>query len=75
MKRRESVSLDRTNGISAAHDPATFFPLSGDLIEGASAVNASNEKGAASFKEGSTGGLEVLFLSLDFDPCPIDRQQ
>lgn len=67
MKRRESVSLDYINGnsatligISTAHDPATFFPPSGDLIEGAVAVNASNEKGAILFREGSTGGFEVL---------------
>ncbi|ULJ82016.1 hypothetical protein MF410_32050 (plasmid) [Rhizobium sp. C104] len=51
MKRRESVSLDYINGnpatlidISTSHDPATFFPPSGDRISGATNVNAANEK-------------------------------
>jgi ketosteroid isomerase-like protein len=67
LKRRESVSLDYVNGnpstlidISASHDPATFFSPSGDLISGAADVNAANEKGAASFREGSTGHFEIL---------------
>ena len=67
MKRRESVSLDYINGssetlidISTSHDPATFFPPSGERIVGAQAVNEANRKGAASFKEGSTGEFEVL---------------
>ncbi|NKL63902.1 DUF4440 domain-containing protein [Rhizobium leguminosarum bv. viciae] len=67
MKRRESVSLDYINGnpatlidISTSHDPATFFPPSGDRISGATNVNAANEKGASSFKEGSSGHFEVI---------------
>jgi ketosteroid isomerase-like protein len=67
LTRRESASLDDINGspatlveISTPHDPATFFSPSGDLISGAAKVNAANEKGAVSFKEGSTGHLEIL---------------
>lgn len=67
MKRREAVSTDYINGkadgllaLSATHDPATFFPPGGDQIQGASRVNAANEKGAHSFGEGSTGHFEIL---------------
>lgn len=67
LKRREAISTDYINGradgllaLSTTHDPATFFPPSGDRIQGASRVNAANEKGAHAFAEGSTGNFEIL---------------
>ena len=74
MKRREAISTDYINGradgllaLSATHDPATFFPPSGDRIQGASQVNAANEKGAHTFVEGSTGYFEILHSSSSGD--------
>jgi hypothetical protein len=70
MKRREAVSTDYINGradgllrLSTTHDPATFFPPSGDRIHGASRVNAANKKGAHAFGERSTGHFEILHSS------------
>lgn len=74
MRRREAVSTDYINGkpdgllaLSATHDPATFFPPSGDRIQGASRVNTANEKGAHTFGEGSTGHFEILNSSSSGD--------
>ncbi len=74
LKRRESVSLDYINGspttliaISTSNDPATFFPPSGDRISGGAQVNVANDKGAPSFKDGSTGRFEVLHSSESAD--------
>jgi NAD(P)H-dependent FMN reductase/ketosteroid isomerase-like protein len=65
--RREAVSLDYIHGkpepllsISTVSDPATFFPPSGQRVQGAAQVNASNEKGAKAFAPGSTGHFEVM---------------
>ena len=67
LKRRESISSDYINGnsdllaeISTQEDPATFFPPSGKVVSGASAVNTANAEGANMFKAGSTGHFEVL---------------
>lgn len=65
--RREKVSLEYINGnaepllsLSTTDDPATFFPPSGDRVQGAAHVNASNEKGATAFGNGSTGKFEIM---------------
>jgi NAD(P)H-dependent FMN reductase/ketosteroid isomerase-like protein len=67
LARREAISGEYINGksrplldISTASDPATFFPPSGDRVQGAAQVNAANEHGAKSFAEGSTGRFEVM---------------
>lgn len=67
LKRREKISPEYVNGnsagllaISAASDPATFFPPSGDRVQGATNVNSTNKKGAKAFGPGSTGRFEVL---------------
>jgi NAD(P)H-dependent FMN reductase/ketosteroid isomerase-like protein len=67
LARREKISLEYINGkparlleISTASDPATFFPPSGDRIQGAAKVSAANKKGAKAFGAGSTGSFEVL---------------
>jgi len=67
LARREKISLNYFNGnaaplleISATTDPATFFPPSGDRVQGADQVKAANEKGAKSFSTGSTGRFEVM---------------
>ena len=74
MRRREAVSTDYINGradgllaLSVTHDPATFFPPSGDRIQGANRVNTANEKGAHTFGEGSTGHFEILHSSSSGD--------
>jgi ketosteroid isomerase-like protein len=74
MRRREAVSTDYINGradgllgLSSTNDPATFFPPSGDRIQGASRVNTANEKGAHTFGEGSTGHFEILHSSSSGD--------
>lgn len=67
LSRREKVSLEYINGkadpllsLSTTDDPATFFPPSGDRVQGAANVNAANEKGATAFGNGSTGKFEVM---------------
>jgi ketosteroid isomerase-like protein len=74
MRRRQAVSTDYINGradglllLSTTHDPATFFPPSGDRIHGASHVNDANKKGAHAFGEGSTGHFEILNSSSSGD--------
>jgi ketosteroid isomerase-like protein len=74
LTRREAVSTDYINGrsasliaISAAVDPATFFPPSGARVRGAAAVNAANEQGAAIFGEGSKGHFEIWQSGSDGD--------
>ncbi len=74
MRRREAVSTDYINGraegllrLSTTNDPATFFPPSGDRIQGANRVNTANEKGAHTFAEGSTGYFEILHSSSSGD--------
>lgn len=46
--------------LSADRGPATFFDPSGKLTQGATAINAANEKGAAQFGAGSTTELELI---------------
>ena len=67
MARRETISTEYINGrpgalldISTTTDPATFFPPNGDQIRTASQINATNEKGAEAFRDGSSGHFEVL---------------
>jgi NAD(P)H-dependent FMN reductase/ketosteroid isomerase-like protein len=67
LVRREAISGDYIRGdagplreISATVDPVTFFPPSGDRIQGAAAVNAANEKAAKAFGKGSKGHFEIM---------------
>lgn len=67
LARREGISGEYINGnpgqlldISTTNDPATFFPPSGDIVQGFSKVNAANEQGAKAFATGSVGRFEVL---------------
>ena len=67
LTRREAISGDYIGGkweplldISTMSDPATFFPPSGDRLQGASKVNAANQQGAKAFAPGSVGRFEVL---------------
>jgi NAD(P)H-dependent FMN reductase/ketosteroid isomerase-like protein len=67
LARREAISGEYISGkpapllgISTRSDPATFFPPSGDLVQGASKVNATNEQGAKAFATGSVGHFEVM---------------
>jgi ketosteroid isomerase-like protein len=67
LARREAISGEYISGkpapllgISTKSDPATLFPPSGDLVQGASKVNAANEQGAKAFANGSVGRFEVM---------------
>jgi NAD(P)H-dependent FMN reductase/ketosteroid isomerase-like protein len=67
LTRREAISGDYIGGkpepllsISTTSDPATFFPPSGDRLQGAAKVNAANEQGAKAFAPGSVGRFEVM---------------
>ena len=67
LARREAISGEYISGdptsllgISTSSDPATFFPPSGDVVQGASKVNAVNEQGAKAFATGSVGRFEVM---------------
>ena len=67
MKAREAASNQYINGDATPlldmvtdHDPATFFPPSGDRVAGADAVTKSHERGAQGFASGSSGRFEVL---------------
>lgn len=67
LSRREAASNDYITGdpkpllaLSASHDPATFFPPSGDRVLGAAQVNASNEQGAKAFKPGGVGRFDIF---------------
>ena len=66
LKLREAASSEYINShpeallaLSTDSDPATFFPPTGARVRGAEAVNASNEKGAASFTDGATGHFDI----------------
>ena len=70
LARREAASLDYINGqsepllaLSTHADPATFFPPSGERVQGAKQVNASNQHGAQAFAAGSSGRFEVMQAS------------
>lgn len=67
LARRETISGEYISGdpepllgISTTSDPATFFPPSGDRVQGASNVNATNKQGANAFAPGSAGRFEVM---------------
>ena len=67
MAKREAVSVEYINGnanplvdIAVRDDPATFFPPSGDVVQGASGVSSAHFTGAKAFGRGSTGRFQIL---------------
>jgi len=67
MKKRDEIARDYVNGESASleeiltrQDPATFFPPSGDIEQGAARVAAADTKGASMFSKPGTSKLEIL---------------
>lgn len=53
--------------ISVEADPATIYPPSGAVVDGARAVNAGNTAGAASFAPGAENSFEILHSGSDGD--------
>lgn len=51
--------------ISATTDPATIYPPSGAIVEGAKAVDAGNGEGAKTFAPGSENRFEILHSGSD----------
>jgi len=49
--------------ISTAADPASIFGPNGNVVSGAEAVNAANEKGAQSFTAGGENQFEILHMT------------
>lgn len=53
--------------VSVDADPATIYPPSGAVVEGARAVNASNSAGAAAFAPGAENRFDILHSGSDGD--------
>jgi ketosteroid isomerase-like protein len=67
MREREEASNAYIRGDAAAlatmlthHDPATFMPPGGAVVQGAAAAKEAQVDGAAAFGENSSGHFEVL---------------
>ena len=67
MREREAASNAYIRGDAAAlatmlthHDPATFMPPGGVVVQGAAAVKEAQVDGAAAFGTSSSGHFEVL---------------
>ena len=67
MREREAASNAYIRGDAAAlatmlthHDPATFMPPGGVVVQGAAAVKEAQVDGAAAFGADSSGHFEVL---------------
>jgi ketosteroid isomerase-like protein len=67
LRRRERASNDYIRGDADAlagmlttHDPATFMPPSGAVVQHPNAVRDAQVRGAEAFGPGSTGHFEVL---------------
>lgn len=72
MKLRLQASTDFVEGkfaslkdLSVSNAPATIFPPSGTIIQGASVVNEFNEKSAELFKPGAENSFEILHQYAD----------
>jgi len=53
--------------VSVDTDPATIYPPTGAVVEGADAVNAGNRAGAAAFASGAENRFEILHFGSDGD--------
>jgi ketosteroid isomerase-like protein len=67
LRERERVSEAYINGnagplaaIATSHDPASFMPPSGDVVEDAETVSHAHADGAKAFSQGSTGRFEIV---------------
>jgi ketosteroid isomerase-like protein len=67
LRSREAASTAFVEGdaapllaMSVADDPASIFPPTGAVVDGAEAVNAGNEQGARSFAPGAENRFDVL---------------
>jgi ketosteroid isomerase-like protein len=67
MKERERISNDYIAGDAEALHPlltdeeaVTFFPPSGQTVQGPAEVEKSYDDGAKQFRPGSTGAFEIL---------------
>ena len=74
LREREAASTAFVNGdygplgaISAQSAPATIFGPKGDCVQGAAAVNAANQQGAAMFEPGGENGFEIMHQGSDGD--------
>lgn len=72
MQTREAASTAFVEGdagpllaVSVVDDPASIFPPTGTVVQGADAVNSGNQKGAAAFAPGAENGFDILHSGAD----------